>query len=229
MMDLWWSSEIFRKRIHWIGWEKLTLPKTLGEIGFKDLKCFNQALLAKQAWKIINDPMSLFSRLMKIRYFANGDFLQAATDTRPTYGWRSMMFGRELLAKGLRRIIGNGLKTLVWVDKWLYDGKQCRPGGRQSLMNIDLRVADLIDPTTGSWQHEYIALIQSQRPAIYRDDGFIWAHTKNWMYTFISAYEVSSRQKHSELYRQANQQLSTSPVVAKVWKVKMVPKIQLFL
>ncbi|CAA7037267.1 unnamed protein product [Microthlaspi erraticum] len=37
MMDFWWSSEIFRKKIHWVGWEKLTLPKSLGGIGFKEL------------------------------------------------------------------------------------------------------------------------------------------------------------------------------------------------
>lgn len=37
---------------------------------------------------------------------------------RSLYVWRSLLFGRELMEKGLRREIGNGYNIRVWLDKW---------------------------------------------------------------------------------------------------------------
>jgi len=72
MMDFWWNSLQTTKKIHWIGWQQLTLPKSHGRIEFKDLQCFNQALLAKQAWQLLEDPESLFCKVFKKSgYFSN--------------------------------------------------------------------------------------------------------------------------------------------------------------
>lgn len=117
MMDFWWNTVTTAKKIHWVGWQKLTLPKSLGGIGFRDLQCFNQALLAKQAWRLLNVQDNLFFKIFKSRYFLNSDFLNAPKGTRPSYAWRSILFGRELLTQGLRIIIGNGEKTNVWIDR----------------------------------------------------------------------------------------------------------------
>ena len=37
------------------------------------------------------------------------------------FAWRSILFGRELLQKGLKWQIGNGRNTRVWLDKWVQD------------------------------------------------------------------------------------------------------------
>jgi hypothetical protein len=61
----WWGEEGGQRKIHWIAWEKLTVPKCQSRMGFHDIKLFNQALLARQAWRLIQFPDSLCARLLK--------------------------------------------------------------------------------------------------------------------------------------------------------------------
>jgi hypothetical protein len=42
--------------------------KTIGGLDFRDLVIFNQALLAKQGWLIIQNPNSFVSRLLSAKY-----------------------------------------------------------------------------------------------------------------------------------------------------------------
>lgn len=48
-------------------------------------------------------------------------FFQAGVGVQPSYVWRSILFGRELLEKGLIKSIGNGISIKVWLDNWILD------------------------------------------------------------------------------------------------------------
>lgn len=76
-------------------------PKCQGGLGFRDLELFNQALLVKQGWRILNDPNSMLTQVLKGRYFRDGTFVTAKSGGNPSFIWRSLLWGRNLLTEGL--------------------------------------------------------------------------------------------------------------------------------
>lgn len=112
--------------------------------GFRDLECFNQVLLAKKALSILSRPSVLLSKFLSSRYFPDGNFLSAPLDERPSFAWRSLLYGRELLQQGL---IGNGINIKVWTDKWIDDPIEGlrAPWRKNYYFNVNLSADALID------------------------------------------------------------------------------------
>ncbi|CAN1164740.1 Uncharacterized mitochondrial protein AtMg00310 [Linum perenne] len=77
MANFWWGQVGTTKKQHWISWSRLSLPKNLGGLDFKDFILFNQALLAKQCWRILQNPELLLSKVLRAKYFDGKTILQA--------------------------------------------------------------------------------------------------------------------------------------------------------
>lgn len=101
--SFWWGSSNRESRgIKWLSWDKISMPKCWGGVGFRNMHAFNLAVLGKQAWKFIVEPNSLVSRVFQSKYFAQGNFLQAPLGHNPSYAWRSLWSSKIVVQDGAR-------------------------------------------------------------------------------------------------------------------------------
>ena len=103
----------------WLSWEKMCTPKEEGGLGFRDLKAFNLALLAKQGWRLQMNSHSLVHRVLKARYFPNTDFLHAELGTKPSFTWQSILATQSVVNSGYRWQVGDNKSIGIWTDRWL--------------------------------------------------------------------------------------------------------------
>lgn len=83
----------------WVSlWKRLCQPKSVGGMGFRDIRPFNLALLAKQGWRLLTNPNSVLFKMYKARYFQESSFL----------AWRGIWTARRYLTMGLRYRVGKG-------------------------------------------------------------------------------------------------------------------------
>ncbi|XP_018488079.1 uncharacterized protein LOC108858692 [Raphanus sativus] len=234
MASFWWDEDGEKKKIHWIAWKKVCVPKDQGGLGFRDIEDFNQALLAKQAWKLYNEPESLLAKVYKGRYYASSNILECGKGYRPSYAWRSILFGRELLLKGLIRSIGDGKETLVWGDKWILDEVPRRPVNKQLLYDVKLRVDELIG-NDGKWRIETLTELfppndaeRIKQMAIGGvQDRYVWAYTKSEGYTVKSGSWLATKSQIGNRGRE--DEPAVLAFKKKIWKLPTLPKIRMFL
>ena len=63
--NFWWGQRNNERKMHWKKWGGMCSSKQEGGMGFRNLKLFNQALLAKQCWRLIHQPNTLIGRIFK--------------------------------------------------------------------------------------------------------------------------------------------------------------------
>ena len=113
---LWWNPGGSTSGKHWKSWDKVCVDMDDGGLRFKDITDFNTAMLAKQLWRLIEKPNTLFSRVFKGRYFRNASPLEPIRSNSPSYGWRSIVSARSLVSKGIIKRVGSGSSISIWND-----------------------------------------------------------------------------------------------------------------
>jgi hypothetical protein len=77
MQKFLWGYKENKTKISWMSLEKMGTSKARGGMGFRDLSCFNKALIAKQGRHLWHLPESLTTKIMRAKYYNGGSFLEA--------------------------------------------------------------------------------------------------------------------------------------------------------
>lgn len=90
-----------------------------GGLGFCRLKEFILAMVTKQYWRLIHNPISLVARVFKPKYHPNTCFLEAKREGNPSFVWGSLMETQEIIRRHSRWRVGDESTILIWKDRWL--------------------------------------------------------------------------------------------------------------
>ena len=63
-----WGGGLEQKRIAWIKWDQVCMPKEKGGLGIKDIRIFNLALLGKWKWNYMQEKGEIWSRVLDSKY-----------------------------------------------------------------------------------------------------------------------------------------------------------------
>ncbi|CAL8996957.1 unnamed protein product [Prunus brigantina] len=149
--QFWWNSSTENKKIHWMAWDRLCAPKEEGGLGFRNLHTFNLALLAKQGWRLLQNPDSLITRVLKAKYFPNHSFLETAVSPHASVVWKSLCEARTIIIQGSRWQVGGGDTIGIWEDQWLPQPSSFRIFSPKPEHSTIKKVSDLIHGDSREW------------------------------------------------------------------------------
>jgi hypothetical protein len=241
--QFWWGSKEGKRKPAWVSWKSMTQPKYMGGLGFRDFELFNLALLARQAWRILQQPESLCARLLKAIYFPQGTILNAELGSRPSQVWRAILEGRDVMSQGIIKRIGDGASTRIWTENWIPRCASMRPFACLSADPPSM-VSEIIDHTNATWNRQVLeqvfiaadtqAILSIPVCTVQMEDYWAWNYEKNGNFSVRSAYRMlADTKRRRENWLEGNAGSSDFEAESKawtsLWSVQVPGKIRNFL
>lgn len=228
-----WGHSYDSRKMHHANWDIIKLSKQDGGWGLKDLHFINMAFLGKQAWRLHHHNTSLAARVIQAKYHKTSSLLQAKPQSGQSWGFNSLLRGRDAMRKGMFWKVNNGQNINFWSDHWVTDQpllNQVSPNPQD--IDVSLTVADFIlqqawdiPKLQGILPHQIVSLIASlplpTNPHI--PDQFIWPHSKSGQVTVNTLYSYLEQQQNHLPRQHSPQQYKL------IWSYPAPPKLLFFL
>ena len=214
-----------KKKLHMVGWPKVTKPKSRGGLGLHAARERNTTLAAKLCWRMREESGVLWSKVLKFKYKR-----RTISSKAPKFRtWKAIIHGVAVCEVGSKWSLGNNSQRSFWDDKWLDLGtvRECIEGPLQK-DEAGLRVCDIYN--NGMWElHRLYFLLPPLlcqfkkatpiRTASSSEDHLSWMASPRGDFDPKGAYLIAcGANRGDESFRGAW-----------LWKLKTMPKIQMFL
>ena len=115
---------------------------------FEKFKFMNQAMLAKQFWRIAHNPQSLLARTLKGKYYPRGSIHDCSPKPHNSWIWGNIIKSKNIKLKAGKWWIGRGSDIPLAHKDWFSPSNNL---GVSSCSQADPRtVADLINQSTSA-------------------------------------------------------------------------------
>ena len=238
MRKFWWGQRGCESKIAWVSWKKMCKSKLNGRMGFRNLQAFNLAMLAKQGLRLISNPNSLVAQLYKAKYYPHGDVSNAKLGSSPSYTWRSIFNGLEVVRRGTWWRVGSGERIFIWEDKWLLTPTTYKLIFPPKLFNDYPRVSALIDRDIRRWKSDVVrslflpfearTILNIPLSHSLPEDQIIWVGNKKGEFSVKSAYYIATKGLDTKEEGESSSSDARSPLWKKLWQLNIPPKVRIF-
>lgn len=224
-----WGSLNTAKKIHCVGWYKVTKSKEEGGLGLHSAKGRNIALLSKLNWRFHTDAKVPWVKVLKMKYCNQRIRVVVNANKLPCSSiWTTMKKGRHTFNKGSRWLVGKDNGLSVWHSNWTNGGtlRELRKGPITQEASL-LEVKDIVLDMSWDWEKipfeiplEIKRMIQAFPMTIMGRgiDKLAWVGSPQGTFDLKSAYRIAMGFD------------KTIPFSASwIWKVETLPKIKTFL
>ncbi|XP_074278453.1 uncharacterized protein LOC141602043 [Silene latifolia] len=205
LTQFWWAGCKLGNKLHWCSKNFLSLPKSAGGLGIRNVQCLNQALLAKHGWRLVSRENSLFCRIFRQKIFGTATFQHGIHPIRGTgcsWGVRSILHGLSFVLENIGWKPGIASKINVWTERWV-GGERPEPKNEWLGLNTshlaNLQVRDLL-LSDGNWNEGIIKSLFTEewtmrilaipRCEVRLRDKIYWPHMTSGVFTVKSAYGI---------------------------------------
>jgi hypothetical protein len=215
------------------------MPKGRGGLGFRDMKLFNQALLARQVWRLIQFPQSLCPKLLKAKYYPKCELIDTIFTADPSPTWRAVEHGLNHVKQGIIWQIGPRTKVNIWRDPWIAQA----PSRWISLKKGHGRmrwVSQLMLPGRREWDeqmlnkcmysHDVAEVLKIRLLDRLQSDHISWFYEHSGIFRMKSTYKlvVKVGRRTTEQPGSSSQTDGSRPMFADIWRAKVPANVCIF-
>ncbi|KAK9983153.1 hypothetical protein SO802_032678 [Lithocarpus litseifolius] len=223
--DFLWGSTSNKKKIHLVGWSKITSPKELGGLGIFQANARNSALLAKLCWRIASSPDKPWAQMLISKYLTPARLGDGGKKLPASRIWAACKVGGAIFNKGLKWSVANGEMINAWEDFWLPSGPlrhQIEGPLTEGEDNISVKLflgnrASISFNLPDTISKEIQGIPTAMNPD--QKDILVWAYSKDGSFSLSSAYLLA---------KGLNLLNPVTTLGQWVWKSNTTPRIKFF-
>ncbi|KAK5843387.1 hypothetical protein PVK06_005843 [Gossypium arboreum] len=154
--------------------------------------------IGKQVWRLISCKDTLCFRVLRAKYFSDGDFFHPEHIDKPSFTWQSIAKAASLLYEGFGWNVGRVSKFDIWHDKWGFEGLSGDSFGLSKREVQEEKVHNLLNNEKDGWNERRVIEIYGEDledqickiPILHNgpEDYRIWFYNPLGYYSTKSAY-----------------------------------------
>ena len=228
--DFLWGTKQEWKRMHLVGWSKITKAKEEEGLGIHATRARNLALLAKLNWRLYMEKDALWAKVILNKYCSQTRSNSKDPDKLPcSITWKAMKQGFPIFAKEICWNADRSLKLNFWMDPWI-KGDTMREliEGPLQYNEDKLTIEEMFKDGCWNWEKLYFVRPSTIKekinaipiPLFGESKDFIsWKCTSNGEFSMASAYKLAKPDENQNL----------KFLGGWIWELDTAPKIQHFL